>query len=204
MSFPLDNITTELPAPLEATFKTDRIQAISESPFSGKIQVYEYPSSKILLSVDYPPMKETDGRKMAAWVESMQGFNGTMYYRDPTGNIKGAHTAGNLTITVKTSVNQMTASGFTPSQTGALLKGDWIQFSNYEYKRLIADVDADVSGLGVLKFEPFLRDSTIGVGGTIVADETGKGIFRFASIPNVSVQLARLYNTSLQFAEDIS
>ena len=94
-------------------------------------------------------------------------------------------------------------SGWTHSQTGVLLKGDWISFSNYEYKRVMADVNSDGSGNATINFYPPMR-STVS-GGTSIATTNAKGIFKLA-VPDAEFtsDFLKYYNLNLIIVEVIA
>lgn len=173
------------PVPNFSEFKMIRKEAISESPYTGSRQVVAHQGAYWQATLIYPKMTRA---KAAAWIVfflELQGAIGTFYLADPDGNIQGSGAgtpvvaaggfAGNL-LSVAT-------SGWTASQTDVLKAGDWISFSNYEYKRVLADVDSDGAGLATVYFEPVMRNTVAAA--TAIACSTAKGKFMLAD-PSVS------------------
>jgi hypothetical protein len=125
--------------------------AISESPFTGQQQVQAYPKQLWLASVELPPLKRPEAEQWIAFLLSLNGKQGTFLMGDPSGAtprgiatgtplLNGAHAAN---------VNSLITDGWTASQTGILLTGDYIQLGTGAASRLhkvLADVNSDATG----------------------------------------------------------
>lgn len=125
--------------------------AVSESPFTGQQQVQAFAKQLWLASVEIPPLKRPEAEKWIAFLLSLNGKQGTFLMGDPSGVtprgiatgtplLNGAHAA---------SINSLITDGWTPSQTGILLTGDYVQLGTGSASRLhkvLADVNSDGAG----------------------------------------------------------
>lgn len=181
-SYPLTMPTS--PAPISAVFDLDRAQAISESPYTFANQVHEHQGTKFIWTLTYPKMTLADAAAWRAFLMELRGMVGTFYFTPPDGTIRGSG-AGSPTVTAFAGdYRSVTTGGWTPSQSGVLLKGDWISFSDYEMKCVLADVNSDGSGNATVYFEPAKRSSV--AGGTAIATTSAKGIYRLTT-PKISM-----------------
>jgi hypothetical protein len=101
----------------------------AESPFSGISQVFEWSRETWNLSLSFPPLKGADARNMAAFQLAMRGMVGTFLHGDPFGKAPAGVGTGTPLIS---GLNQarsklLMTKGWTPSTSGILLPGDYIQ-----------------------------------------------------------------------------
>ena len=101
---------------------------------------------------------DPDARILRAFLTSLRGQAGRFYLSPPgyrkagigtgTPQVKGAGQTGSSLLT----------DGWTPSQTGILLAGDYFQYE-YELKMMTADANSDSGGNATLNFTPPIRVS---------------------------------------------
>lgn len=124
--FPLAFPST--PAPRSVVWRPQSVVARTESPFSLSQQIQAHQGQRWVVEMDFPPMTRAQAEEFIALQLSANGMEGTFLLpafggKTPRGNgggtpyIKGASQAGQ-------SVN---TAGWTPSITGILKKGDYIQ-----------------------------------------------------------------------------
>jgi hypothetical protein len=101
----------------------------AESPFSGISQVFEWSRETWNLSMSFPPLKNADARNMAAFLLAMRGMVGTFLAGDPFGKAPaGVGTGTPLVSGLNQSRSKLLMTkGWTPSTSGILLPGDYIQ-----------------------------------------------------------------------------
>ena len=122
-------------------------QAYSESPFTGSYQVYTHQGAYIEVDITYPPMSRAQAAQWVAFLAELQGLEGTFYFADPDGDIRGTGLGTPLIAAGGFASDGLSVAtdGWAAGSTDVLVKGDWIQFSNYEYKRVVADVTSACS-----------------------------------------------------------
>ena len=175
-SYPLTMPTTPKPANSEWTL--NMVQGVSTSPFTFKEQIVEHQGKRWEWTLQYPKMTQTTAQAWIEFILELHGKVGTFYFADPDGNVRGVPLGSPVVTAFASDKLSVTSSGWTATKTGVLLKGDWISFSNYEYKRVMADVNSDGSGNATIYFEPAMH-TTVGAG-TTIATTDAKGIFKLA------------------------
>lgn len=159
------------------------VVAVSASPFTGQQQVYKHQGQWWEMEVTLPPMKRADAEAMAAFLLKMNGQYGTFLLGDTanpsprgigsgTPLVKGAGQTGDSLLT----------DGWTPSITGILKAGDWIQLGSASSTRLhkvLDDVNSDSGGNATLTIWPSLRSSPSD--NAAITVQNTKGRWRLAS-----------------------
>ncbi len=179
-SYPLSLPST--PNFSQSTFEMVRKTGYTESPFTGKQQVHEYPYALWRATLTLPPIRRSDWNNWAVFVLQMRGRRGTFLLGDPDYTFSGTATAssGNAIQTFSPrSAGQTTLPVDGMTSGGTVNKGDYVQVgddgSNHLY---LVTNNNTVSGSGtvLLQIEPSLRvDVAVN---TNVKFAGAKGIFR--------------------------
>ena len=132
---------------------------IYRSPMSGAVKTAELPGARWQASLSYNILSRDRRAALQAFLVKLAGSSGRFYLQnyaelEPRGIatgapvIKGAAQVG----------RSLETDGWTPSQTGILLAGDYIEIGG-EFKMVVADANSDVSGNATLEIEPPIRTS---------------------------------------------
>jgi len=179
-----------------------RKQAKTESPFTGQRQVTAFDGAWWELELEYPPMTETQAREWIVFLAKLQGQVGTFYWSDPDNSLVGAG-GGTPVVDGDFASNKVecNVSGY-PASTLVLTAGDYIQFSNYELKRIVEDATTTGSSVVTVKFEPRIRNEP--GHGTTVTDASTKGKFKLIS-SDISWNVSTMMQYGIRFAarEDV-
>ncbi len=178
-SYPLSLPST--PNFSQSTFEMVRKTGYTESPFTGKQQVHEYPYALWRATLTLPPIRRSDWNNWAVFVLQMRGRRGTFLLGDPDYTFSGTATAssGNAIQTSSPRTagqNTILCDGMVNG--GTINKGDYAQVgddgSNHLY---LVTSNATVSnGVALINIEPSLRvDVAVN---TNVKFAGAKGIFR--------------------------
>ena len=145
-----------------------RAVGLSESPFTGAQQVYEHTMALWCAVITLPPMSRAQAVDYQTFFMQLHGRRGTFTMGDPDAKSKrGNATQSSLTITSSASVGayDIAVSGFTNSQSNALVKGDYVQLGNGASAKLhlvTANVNASGSGTATISLEPALKVAITG------------------------------------------
>lgn len=154
----------------------------SQSPFSLKTQYYDWGGKRISAMVDVAPMRVDDAKKWIAFFLSLNGPEGTFWLPPTVDKTASGIATGTPLVNGGSQTGQsIVTDGWTPSQTGILKAGDWIQIGNYIY-RILQDANSDGSGNATFDIWPKLRTSPANDDPIIVSNP--KGQFRTTSIPS--------------------
>ena len=94
---------------------------------------------------------------------------------------------------------ELLTDGWTPSASGVLKKGDWVQVGT-QLLRVSADVSADGSGEATIRFMPRLRSSP--ADNAPVVTSSPKGRFRLAEpVTARDVDMAKIHGISFRAVE---
>lgn len=129
------------------------------SALDGSDQMAVLPGARWVATVTFPRLRGASARALRAFLAALAGPAGRFYlpvFDQPaaagsasgSGVVSGAGQTGSSLVT----------SGWTASQTGLLLAGDYIQVGNALHM-VTADVDSDGSGAATLSIAPPLRTS---------------------------------------------
>ena len=134
---------------------------INTSPLSGSIQTVEIPGARWKASLTFNSLQPDDGREMAAFITSLRGSSGRFYITDYShSSPRGTNLFSTVTVDGASQVgNTINTSGWTATQTGLLLPGDYIELEGSELKMVTAQVDSDGSGDATITFDPPIRTS---------------------------------------------
>lgn len=149
-----------------SSFRLKRIDAVSESPFTGSQQVYSYPAAWWEGEIIFRPVKRSDARLVQAFLAELNGREGTFLYGDPDCLQQGVMGSGGVIKVNGASQggNTLNVKGMTASKSDVLVKGDYFQLGtglNARLHMITQPLNSDASGNGVVKFEPAVRFSPL-------------------------------------------
>lgn len=178
ISYPLT--PPENVSPTRISISTINAVAQSSSPFTFQSQLQAHDGDGWLLEITLPTLPREDAAPWIGFLTALRGKFGTFLYGDPNSQsplgiasgiplVKGASQTGRTLIT----------DGWTPSTTGILLAGDYIQLGQRLYM-VVQDADSNGSGEATLEIFPQLRTSPAD-NEPITTDGT-KGLFKLTDI----------------------
>lgn len=149
--------------PSKCTFGPVAFVSESMSQFSGESQVQEWSGALWRADFAFPRLRRSVGAAFLAFITSLRGKRGTFLIpmfghttargsRLGTPLVDGASQAGAT----------LASKGWTPSESGVLLAGDFINLGSGSSTRLhqvLADVNADAAGKASIEIWPDLRES---------------------------------------------
>lgn len=188
------------------TIRSRNVVATSVSPFTGQQQVYKHPGQWWEMEVTMPAMKRADAEAVAAFLIKLSGQYGTFLLGDVANTApRGVGTGTPLVNGASQTGDSLVTDGWTPSTTGILKAGDWIQLGSASSTRLhkvLDDVNSDGSGNATLTIWPNLRSSPSD-NAAIVVNNT-KGIWRLAnSAPDYTIDIGNIYGITFACVEAI-
>lgn len=121
-------------------------------------KVYSWGTQRWTVEIQLPSMTMENARTWEAWFLSLNGLEGTFWFAPVADSVpQGVATGAPLVNGASQSGQSLVTDGWTPSQTGILKAGDWIQIGNYLH-RVLQDVNSDVGGNATLDiFQAFQR-----------------------------------------------
>jgi hypothetical protein len=160
-------ITYPLSIPsIEATVFNIRAVSVvgsSASPFTGQTFEYKHSGQWWEAEMKFPPMPRADADALYSFLLKLNGKWGTFLMGDPAGTTpRGVATGTPLVDGASQTGDELVTDGWTPSTTGIMKAGDWIQLGSSSSSRLhkiLEDVNSDGSGSSTLTIWPSLRES---------------------------------------------
>lgn len=135
--------------------------SLTQSPFTFKQQTIAHTGQRWEADIMLPPMSEADARVWIAWLSSLKGFFGTFLMGDPTGSTPQGSAGGTPLVNGASQTGaELVIDGATPSQTGWLKAGDYVQLGSGSSTSLhmqLVDADSDGSGNVTLDLWPNVR-----------------------------------------------
>lgn len=139
------------------TLRPNSKVGIDESALDGSVQTLEFPGSVWTFSGSIGRMGRAEAAAWKSFFVQTRGIAGRFYMGEPamgtplgtalgTPLVQGASQVGTTLIT----------DGWTPTQSGALLPGDYFQVGT-ELKMVVAATVVNGAGVGTITFEPPLR-----------------------------------------------
>ena len=176
----------------------------SVSPFTGQQQVYKHQGQWWEMEVSMPAMKRDDAEQVASFLLKMNGKYGTFLLGDKANTApRGVGTGTPLVYGASQTGDQLITDGWTPSTTGILKAGDWIQLgsgSTTLLHKVLDDVTSDASGIATLNIFPNLRQSP--ADNAQVSISSPKGQWRLASNDTeFSIDEASIYGITFACVE---
>lgn len=147
------------PKPAKTRFALVSNTMTFASPLNGTVQTVEFPGSRWQLMITLPPMKRDTAAEWQAFFLKLRGLAGRFYAGDPNAARPRGTAAGTpLVKGASQTGTTLLSDGWTPSQSGLLLPGDYFQVGS-ELKMITATAASDGAGEATLTFEPPLRAS---------------------------------------------
>lgn len=157
--------------------------AMSMSPFTYKQQIHKHTGQRWEAEVQLPAMRRADAEEWIAFLLSMNGRSGTFLLGDPLGATARGALGGSPVVNGAGQVGStLSIDGCTPSVTGWLKAGDYIQLgtaSTATLHKVLQDADSNVSGQVNLDLWPAIR--TPPADGATVITSNCVGQFRLNS-----------------------
>jgi len=186
------------------TIRAKNTVALSASPFTGQQQVYRHQGQWWEMEVSMPAMKRADAEAVASFLIKLSGQYGTFLLGDPSSTApRGVGTGTPLVKGASQTGDTLITDGWTPSTTGILKAGDWIQLGSSSATRLhkvLDDVNSDGSGNATLTIWPNLRSSPSD--NATITVNNAKGRWRLASnSSDYSIDEASVYGITFACVE---
>jgi len=190
--------------------------AVSQSPFTFATQTHSYAGQMWQATVTIPPVRREYSEPWVAFLLSLKGPTGTFLLGDPAG---ATPRGSGLVDTNGVQVDNAAASGvnvandstiyvdgFTPSETGVLLPGDYIQLgtgSSARLHKVLTQVDADTNGAAEIDIWPAIRRDLVDDEAVTIQDP--KGLFRLATpVQSWSINESSVYGLSFECMEVVA
>lgn len=181
ISYPLSLPTNKKLAQIRLT--ANDIVGVSQSPFTAAQQVYKYTGQFWEAEVSLPAMKRADAEYWISFLLKLNGAYGTFLLGDPNGGTaRGVATGTPLVKGGSQTGNELITDGWTPSTTGILKAGDYIQLgtaSSAKLHKVLDDVNSNASGEATLLLWPDLRAAPSDNASVVVSNAVG--VFRLTS-----------------------
>lgn len=184
--------------------RAQTVVGASVSPFTGQQQVYRHQGQWWEMEVTMPAMKRDEAEQVASFLLKMNGRYGTFLLGDPANLLpRGVGTGTPLVFGGGQTGDALITDGWTPSTTGILKAGDWIQLGTGSATRLykvLDDVNSDIDGVSSLNLFPNLRQSPANNAEVVVSSP--KGQWRLAANEtNFSIDEASIYGITFACVE---
>ena len=184
--------------------RAQTVVGASVSPFTGQQQVYRHQGQWWEMEVTMPAMKRDEAEQIASFLLKMNGRYGTFLLGDKSSTApRGVGTGTPLVNGASQTGDQLITDGWTPSTSGILKAGDWIQLGSDSTSRLhkvLDDVNSDESGNATLNIFPNLRYSPIDDAPIVV--NSPKGQWRLSTNEtNFSIDEASIYGITFACVE---
>lgn len=187
-------------------FKPRSVVAISASPFTFQQQVQVHQGQVWAAEMNLPPLGHDEAQEWIAALLSLNGIQGTFYLGDPAHRQPRGIPTGNPNVDGASQTGQSLATkGWTPSSSGVLRAGDWIQLGSGSTQRIyraLNDVNADGVGKATIDIWPRLRESPENE--ALLTLQNTMGIFRMTDNEMIwDIDSARIYGIELSVVEAI-
>lgn len=157
--------------------------AVSQSPFTLKQQILQYPGQGWAVNVSLPPQKRDLMEPWVAFLLSLQGQVGTFYLGDPAGKtplgVGGGNPLSNGLNQIGSTIN---IDGAPVNTTNWLKAGDYVQFRTGELRTLhksLTNVSTNATGQATIEIWPKRRYAL--PDNSWVALNNTSGVFRLAT-----------------------
>lgn len=200
--------TPTYPGVRSVDFTVKDSTATVPSPFTGQVQVQQWPGADMLSGTfTLPPMSQVNAAAWVAFLMELRGMANAFMIGDPMfitpmGTPSGTPVVNNtLSGTNGNPVmsQTLTMGGWTASRSGLLLPGDYIQVG-VRLHRVLDEVNSDASGNATVNIWPTLRGQP--TNGTSIITENAQGLFRLATNSRkFSFDVTRLTHVSFPIQE---
>lgn len=189
----------------DITLAPRSVVGVASSPFTLQAQSYAWAGQIWQASCRLPPMSRDQAEGWVAALVSLNGLEGSFLLGD-TANVvpRGVATGAPLVNGGGQSGYSLNTDGWTPSVTGILKAGDWIQLGSGATARLhkvLVDADSNASGQATLEIWPRLRSSPADNAAVVI--NAAKGRFRLAEPIEYSIDEMKIYGLSFEAVEDL-
>lgn len=180
-SYPLTPPST--PAYKDAKWSLVRKASVSESPFTGAQQIYEYNYALWSATLTLPPMKRSQAAEWEAFLMKLHGRLGTFVLENPDYTLRGT-ASGNITTGADVAVGDhtITLSTTQNSQANIFRAGDYFQIGtggSAKLHMIVDDASTDSSGNVDVNIEPAIKVALNS--GQVIEYTNPKGVFRMQS-----------------------
>lgn len=163
----------------------DHAVGVTESPFTFEQQVQEHQGTSWEISATLQLLNRDQAEEYNAFIASLRGRTGTFLMTIPGSETpRGVATGTPLVDGGAQTGTDLVTDGWTPSQTGILKAGDFINLgsgSSTRLHRVLEDVDSDGGGSATLVLAPkIVSDDSPGDNDPITVTNC-KGLFRLKS-----------------------
>lgn len=181
--------------------------AMSMSPFTYKQQIHNHAGQRWEAEVQLPAMQRADAEQWLAWLLSLNGRAGTFLMGDPLGATPRGALGGTPVVNGASQTGStISIDGCTPSVTGWLKAGDYIQLgsaSTATLHKVLQDANTNGSGQVTLDIWPSIR--TAPSDGSTVVTSNCVGRFRLNSgEQDWSISTASIYGITFAAVEAIT
>jgi hypothetical protein len=185
-----------------ATFRPINIVGISQSPFTGQVEVLKHQGEWWEVDLTLPPMLVADAQPWASFLTDLQGIRGHFHLGDPSQVIprgSASSAPGTPLVNGSTQVgDDLICNGAPINTTGYLLSGDYIGITaatgGQNLHKVLSDVDSDGSGNFTCTIWPTLNSLNTPVNDGVVVVSNAQGRFRLSTnTPEWSVRPGGIY-----------
>lgn len=181
-TYPLNH--PSLPAFTNSSWRLVRSNAISESPFTGQQQVYQYDYALWQAEMSLPPMQRSQAAAWNAFFMKLHGRIGTFLLADPDAKEPRGSITGSPTLNANASIGDFTVDIATSqnSESNIFRAGDYIQLGSGGTSKLymvVDDATSNASGVVTVQIEPSIKLAA--TSGAAVTVSNPRGLFRMTT-----------------------
>ena len=167
----------------DVVMSMERVSAISVSPFTKEEQIAEWPGEQWIINFNLNLMTEREiASQWIAFGLKLKGRRNRFLFGDPSGKKPQGVATGTPVVDGANQVGDVLATtGWTPSVTGILKVGDYIQIGTGMSARLkfvTDDVSSDASGNALIPIASSLNSLTSPLDGASIITNNPRGVFR--------------------------
>ena len=149
---------------VKARWKLKRHVVVSESPFTGKQQTYEYPYALWMADLTLPKMNRILAGQWISFIAKLHGTRGTFLLANPDYRLQGNATGDiNLWSENEIGATRITLETRFVNTQNTFRAGDFIQIGSGGLAKLhmiVDDASTDPEGLVTINIEPGLKVAT--------------------------------------------
>ena len=178
ITLPCDTVPN-VTAPSSIEWDPQEAVAITQSPFTGQTQTFDWQSSWLQGRVSFPPMTRYASDMWSSFIMQCRGQSKAFMLGDPKAKLPKGCAMGSPVVNGASQTGySVITRNWSASVTSLLLAGDYIQIGYRMYK-VLDNVTSDSSGNATLNIWPNLRD--LPADGTTIQTRNCKGLFRLKS-----------------------
>lgn len=188
--------------PQDVTMRAVNIVGESVSPFVGSQNEQQWPGQWFELDAALRPMLRTDYEAVVGFLVALNGKYGTFLFGDHNAKTPQGVATGTPVVNgaVVSGNNEIPTTGWTPSTSGILKAGDYMQITTgggpQRLYKLLFDMNSDAGGNAVATVFPTVREALTN-GLSIVLNNTA-GTFRLVE-NSTEWKIARTRSTMISF-----